>query len=415
MNSSWFCHRSVTCDAHDAPMNPAWRIAVVTETYPPDVNGVARTLSRVVQGLRERGHEVMVIRPRGPVDRQRMAISTDTDFLVRGIPIPMYPELRMGSPAGRLLRRLWIECRPDVVHVASEGPLGWSAVRTARRMKIPSTSDFRTNFHAYSRFYGVGWLQSAVLAYLRRFHNATARTMVPTDQLRAELEGFGFERLHVVRRGVDTRFFSPQWRSSELRASWGADDATPVMLSVGRLAAEKNLSVVVRTYQAARRAGLDLRLVFVGDGPLRDVLRHGCPDAVFMGTCQGELLQACYASADMFVFPSLTETFGNVTLEAMASGLAVVSYRCAAAAEIIRSDLDGVLVAPGDADDMAAAVLKLLRHPGAIPTMGHAARRVACSLEWEQVIMHTEQVLAAAIGSAMGHVSRSRGVLGISS
>jgi glycosyltransferase involved in cell wall biosynthesis len=395
-------------------MNPTWRIAVVTETYPPDVNGVARTLSRVVQGLRERGHEVMLVRPRGPSDRQLVASASDADLLVRGIPIPMYPELRMGSPAGRSLRRLWIERRPDVVHIASEGPLGWSAVRTARRMKIPSTSDFRTNFHAYSRFYGMGWLQSAVLAYLRRFHNGTARTMVPTDQLRNELEGFGFERLHVVRRGVDTRFFSPQWRSSELRASWGAGESTPVMLSVGRLAAEKNLSVVVKAYQAARQAGLDLRLVFVGDGPLRDVLRHGCPEAIFMGTCQGELLQACYASADMFIFPSLTETFGNVTLEAMASGLAVVSYRCAAAAEIITNDADGVLVAPGAAEDMTAAVVKLLRQPEVIRTMGHAARRVACSQEWEQVVMHTEQVLAAAIGSAMGHATGSRGVLGIS-
>ena len=123
-------------------MNPTWRIAVVTETYPPDVNGVARTLSRVVQGLRERGHEVMLVRPRGPSDRQLVARASDADLLVRGIPIPMYPELRMGSPAGRSLRRLWIERRPDVVHIASEGPLGWSAVRTARRMKIPSTSGF---------------------------------------------------------------------------------------------------------------------------------------------------------------------------------------------------------------------------------------------------------------------------------
>lgn len=395
-------------------MNPSWRIAVVTETYPPDVNGVARTLSRVVQGLRERGHEVMLVRPRGPADRQLVSMNADADLLVRGIPIPMYPELRMGSPAGRSLRRLWIERRPDVVHIASEGPLGWSAVRTARQMKIPSTSDFRTNFHAYSRFYGMGWLQSAVLAYLRRFHNGTARTMVPTNQLRDELEGFGFERLHVVRRGVDTRFFSPEWRSSELRASWGAGDTTPVMLSVGRLAAEKNLSVVVKAYQAARQAGIDLRLVFVGDGPLRDVLRHGCPEAIFMGTCQGQVLQACYASADIFVFPSLTETFGNVTLEAMASGLPVVSYRCAAAAEIICNDVDGILIVPGAADDMTAAVLKLLRQPDVIRTMGHAARRVACAQGWEQVVMQTEQVLAAAMGSRMGHTSRSRGVLGIS-
>jgi glycosyltransferase involved in cell wall biosynthesis len=381
-------------------MKPRWRIAVVTETYPPDINGVARTLSRVVQGLREHDHDVMLVRARGPADTAYRTGSSGTEFLVRGIPIPMYPALRMGSPAGRLLGRIWSECRPDLVHVASEGPLGWSAVRTARRLKIPATSDFRTNFHAYSRFYGVGWLQSAVLAYHRRFHNATARTMVPTAQLRDDLAASGFERLCVVPRGVDTEFFSPQWRSAALRASWGVEDGVPVLLTVGRLAAEKNLSVVVRAYQDACDAGLRPRMVFVGDGPLRDHLRRVCPDAVFMGTCQGELLQACYASADLFVFPSLTETFGNVTLEAMASGLPVVSYGCAGAAHIMRDGVEGSLVTPGSIEGMSRAVVSLLAQAETRAKMAVAARETAKSRGWDEVVLRTEGVFAAAMDEA---------------
>jgi len=243
------------------------RIAVVTETYPPEVNGVALTLAEVVRGLRARGHQVDLVRPRQPADTRAAA-----DLLVRGMPIPMYRHLRLGLPAARLLAAHWHRQRPDLVHVATEGPLGYSAVRAARHLGVAVTSDFRTNFHAYTQHYGMAWLGRPILGYLRRFHNRTAVTMVPTEALRQRLRHAGFERLAVVSRGVDVARFDPRLRSAELRRAWGAGDDDLVVLHVGRLAAEKNLALLLSSFGAIRQRDARARLVLVGDGPLRGAL-----------------------------------------------------------------------------------------------------------------------------------------------
>jgi len=173
------------------------RIAVVTETYPPEVNGVAGTAARFVEGLRGRGHQIQLVRP-----RQANEVASDTEeFLVRGLAIPNYPSLKMGLPARRALERLWTLRRPDLVHIVTEGPLGWSALQAAEKLKLPAVSDFRTNFHAYSAHYGVGWLKTPIVAYLRKFHNRTLFTLVPTEGVRNELAGLGFRGLRVIARG----------------------------------------------------------------------------------------------------------------------------------------------------------------------------------------------------------------------
>src|SRR5262245_52180320 len=309
----------------------ALRIAVVTETYPPEVNGVAKTAARFVEGLRGLGHEVQVMRP-------RQSAADQGDVLLRGISIPCYSDLKIGLPAKRALQRMWSFRRPDIVHIVTEGPLGWSALQAAAKLKLPVVSDFRTNFHSYSSHYGVGWLKKPILSYLRRFHNRTLCTIVPTAAMRGELAALGFQRLRVIARGIDTQLFSPARRDAGLRASWGAGPDESVLLYVGRLAAEKNLSTVVAAYEKA--AGT--KLVLVGDGPERRDLQARLPNAVFAGIRTGVDLAAHYASGDLFLFPSLTETYGNVTLEAMASGLAVVAFDYAAAGELIESGVKGV-------------------------------------------------------------------------
>ncbi len=304
------------------------RVAVVTETWPPEVNGVAKTAARFAEGLRRRGHSIQLIRPRqGSADQPR-----NEEILLRGIAIPRYPDLKIGLPAKRALARLWSFQRPDVVHVVTEGPLGWSALQAAAKLKLPVVSDFRTNFHTYSAHYGVGWLKKPILAYLRKFHNRTLGTMVPTEAMRAELSALGFQRVRVIARGVDTALFDPARRDPRLRASWGAGPDDVVLLHVGRLAAEKNLPAVLAAYEKVGPA----KLVLVGDGPMRRELQARYPGVAFAGTRSGEDLAAHYASGDVFLFPSLTETWGNVTLEAMASGLAVVAFDYAAAAEVVR-------------------------------------------------------------------------------
>ncbi len=381
------------------PDKPSLRIALVTETYPPDINGVAHTVSKIVEGLRARGHELMLVRPRHHSDTEAATDSRYQEVLVRGAPIPMYKQLRMGLPAQGALHKLWLKQRPDLVHIATEGPLGWSASRAARKLKIPTSSDFRTNFHAYSQFYGFGWLKGAIVAYMRKFHNATHCTMVPTQGLMAELSKIGFDRLMVVPRGVDTEHFSPAKRDEQLRQSWGTNAETQVLLSVGRLAAEKNLDTVVRCFKSLRARGLPVKLVIVGDGPMRQALERSVPEAIFAGTRTGQDLAKHYASADLFIFPSLTETFGNVTIEAMARGLAVVAYDHAAAGQLIEHRRNGMVLAPNQDAQLFEAARQIVEDPALLAQVRLAARQTAVDRDWTSVIARTEGIFRSLIAN----------------
>jgi glycosyltransferase involved in cell wall biosynthesis len=294
--------------------------------------------------------------------------------------------------------RAWTLQRPDLLHIATEGPLGWSALQAARRLKLPVTSDFRTNFHAYSQHYGVGWLKTPIVAYLRKFHNLTRCTMVPTQALRAELQAIGFQNVQVVARGVDTQLFSPARRSAALRAAWGASDDTLVMVAVGRLAAEKNLDVTLRAFEAMRATGVDVRLVFVGDGPQRAALQQRCPDAVFAGMRRGEDLAAHYASADLFAFASLTETFGNVTIEALASGLPVLAFDTAAAGDWVRHGHNGWLLPVDDADGFVRQAAVLARAPSLVRSAAARARGQVAQLDWQQIAQQVEDIFLRTSG-----------------
>jgi glycosyltransferase involved in cell wall biosynthesis len=369
------------------------RIAVVTETWPPEVNGVARTAARLAEGLQERGHDLQLVRLRqGPADRARAH-----EVLMRGVPIPHYPNLRLGLPGTGALMRLWQSRRPDVVHLITEGPLGWSALAAAERLGLPVVSDFRTNFHDYCTHYGMGWLKAPILAYLRHVHNRTVATLVPTEPMRARLAGLGFRGLRVLGRGVDTALFDPARRDAALRAQWGAGPDDVVVLYVGRLAAEKNLAALPLLPGA--------RLVFVGDGPLRAKLAERFPRAVFAGTRTGADLAAHYASADLFLFPSLTETWGNVTLEAMASGLAVVAYDYAGAAAVMCHGVNGVLVPFGDGAAFGAQARNLAANLRRLRQLGANARRQAQGLGWDQLAAELEAVLVGAARAVRGQAS----------
>ena len=368
-------------------------ISVVTETFPPDINGVAHTLSKMVNGLQANGHDIWLVRPRQQKTDQAQSRQGFNELLVKGMPIPFYKQLRMGLPAKKELNRLWSFKRPDVVHIATEGPLGWSALQVARKMRIPVSTDFRTNFHAYSSHYGIGWLSGAILSYMRKFHNAADATMVPTQQLADTLNSAGFERLKVVPRGIDTQLFSPAKRNMALREQWHAKPDDTVMLYVGRLAAEKNLKLVMQTYAMAKQRMPDTKLVLVGDGPMRQELQAAHKDVVFAGFRTGEDLAAHYASADIFVFASQTETFGNVTLEAMASGLAVVAFHHAAAGELIQSGINGMLASHDSALHFEMAAQALLNNPDLMQYVRQKAAATAADMGWDKIVQKTESVL----------------------
>jgi glycosyltransferase involved in cell wall biosynthesis len=362
------------------------RIAYVTDTYPPELNGVALTVERTVRFLRSRGHNVELIRPRQPGEA---ALDGADELRTAGCPIPVYREMRFGISRIAPLVRRFRETGPEVVHLATPGPLGWAALAAARALGIATTSDFRTNFHQYSRHYGIGVFATPLLGLLRRFHNLTERTFVPTRATARELRAAGFHNLTMVGRGVDSEQFAPSHRSGELRRQWRAGDA-PVLLMVGRVAPEKNVELGLRAFEQARRARPGLRMVVIGEGPALGRLRAAYPDVHFAGVQRGAALAATYASADVFVFPSLTDTFGNVVLEALASGVPVISFATAAAAEHVDDGVSGRLVAPGDEAAFIAAVSSLTTRGVSLEPMRAAALAAGRRASWPEVLMRFE-------------------------
>lgn len=368
------------------------KIDIVTETYEPEINGVAMTLGQLVRGLTQRGHQVRV--SRASTSRQSLdpspaaCASSHQPVLMRGIPLPGYPGVTIGLPAQRRLKQLWRHDRPDVIYVATEGPLGWSAVRAARKLNIPVMSGFHTNFHAYSGHYGSRHLRVLVFRYLRWWHNQTDITLVPVESLRNELALLGFRSVAVLGRGVSTERYNPQRRRNDLRLQWGVLPDELAVIYVGRLAAEKNIGLAIRAFERIRETRPDARFILVGDGPMLKRLRESHPDFVFCGYQRSVALAEHYASADLFLFPSLTETYGNVVSEAMASGLAVVAFDYAAPQKLIQNERNGLLVQMGDE---AAFITTALRAALPINTvqrvaLGRAAAAAMFEYSWENEV-----------------------------
>lgn len=367
------------------------RIGIVSETYPPEINGVALTVHSLAAGLASLGHSVDLIRPRQQQPfKDEPGIAT---LEVRGASLPRYPGLRFGLPAGGALRERWTRLRPDAIYVATEGPLGWSAVRAAKRLGIPTATGFHTRFDAYANHYGVGFLTPVVRNYLRNFHRRARATLVPTDALASELTSLGVDTARLLRRAVDTRLFHPRHRNAELRASWGVDGNTPVILYVGRIAPEKNLDLAVRTFRTVQQQVPKARYVWVGDGPARAALQEANPDFIFAGMHRGDALAQHYASADVFPFPSLSETFGNVILEALASGLPVVAYEEGAAREHLHTGHNGYRIDIGNERAFIESTVTLAVNASLIRHMGRAAHASIANLSPDAVINEFEHLL----------------------
>lgn len=376
-------------------MTTALHITLISETFPPEINGVANTLGRLCDGLRARGHQVDLVRPRQAGDQQR---SDDELLLCRGWPLPGYPGLQWGQSSMHKLLRRWKHQRPDVLYIATEGPLGLSALRAARRLGIAVVSGFHTNFQQYTSQYGLGLLTRMLTHYLRWFHNRSALTLVPSVSQRLELERRHFERLALLSRGVDSQLFHPSKRLNTLRQQWGLAERDIAVIHVGRLAPEKNLGLLKRCFDKLRQTypQRNLKLIVVGDGPQRTALEKDLPEAIFCGAQRGEALAAHYASGDVFVFPSLTETFGNVVLEALASGLGVVAYDQAAAAQHIRHGYNGVSAMPGDEQAFCEAAAWLLEEDERLRCVRLNARQHGSRQGWAAIIEQFEGYLRGA-------------------
>ncbi len=367
------------------------KIVLVTETFPPEVNGVAMTLHRVVTGLQSFGHEVSVVRPRQKADTgPKYSTANGTrpygELLLGGIPIPRYPGLQFGLPTVGILQKTWRKEKPDLVHIATEGPLGKSALGAATKLGIPISSSFHTNFHTYGKHYGYGKLVSPLMAFFKRFHNKTAATFVPSVEVVRELEGYGFDNVKILARGVDTQLFDPARRDAAMRAEWGAAPETPVAIYVGRVAQEKNIPLTVQAFLKFREKEPEAKLVIVGDGPERAKLEKKHPEIHFAGMRRGEDLATHYASADFFFFGSVSETFGNVVTEAMASGLVVLTYDYAAGHRHIKDGENGFLARYNDEGEFLAAIETIHNAKPLWPVIRQAARETSLQISWGSVL-----------------------------
>jgi len=369
------------------------KITFVTDTYFPQANGVATTLVQLVKGLRDRGHEIDIIRP-------AVLACEEAGLKVASVGLPGYKDVRFGFPIKLVLQTRWYKKRPDVIYIATETPLGASAVSAARALGIPAASGFHTNFQQYVAHYQLPLLEKATLKYLRHVHNRSTCTFVPSRDVIVDLERRGFENLELLPKGVDTKLFSPKKRSQLLRGKWGVREGGVVGLYVGRIAAEKNLPVILRTFLEIRKRIPDFRGVFVGDGPKLEELRKEHPQFIYAGEKRGEELAEFYASADVFVFPSTTETFGNVTMEAMASGLAVVAYDYAAARQHIINGENGFSV-PFDEEDSFIETA-ILAAQSDVSELRQKARASARKVRWKKVIKRFEKNLKNLVSENSG-------------
>ena len=360
------------------------RLTLVTETFAPQVNGVSRTLGQLVNHLERSGDSVQVVHP----DYGKAPAGPD-HHLVKSWPLPFYREVTIPRPPFGPIHRAIDAFRPDLIHVATEATLGLSALRFALRRKIPVVSSFHTNFDQYCDHYRLGWAKGAAWRYLRWFHNRTLETYVPSRATIGDLEGRGFERLVLWPRGVDGGLFRPDRPGrSKVREALGFGPDDLVIGHVSRLAAEKNVIHLAEALKAVGEARPDVRFLFVGDGPAReDLERTMGPNARFVGYQGGEDLADHYAAADLFAFASLTETFGNVVLEALASGLPVVAVRAGGVGEIVRSGETGIFVEAADPpSQLAGALLGLVDNPSLRREMAESARAYALTQTWGAIM-----------------------------
>jgi glycosyltransferase involved in cell wall biosynthesis len=364
---------------------------IVSDTFAPDMNGVAGTLLRLSRGLAGRGHDIQVITTTNEAPQSTEGGRVDVIGL-RSIPVPGYSQLRMGLATRGWLRRQIRSHQPVAMYVAVESWLGLSAIRAAASAGVGVVSGFHTNFHTYSASYRLRLLGSIAARYLRWIHNLTRRTLAPSATTASQLTALGVKNVGVLGRGVDSELFHPRRRDHALRRTWGAGKNDPVAIFVSRIAPEKNLELAVRAFDRLTALDSRMRCVFVGDGPKAQAFKQHHPRFIHAGSRKGVDLATHYASADIFIFPSVTETYGNVLVEALASGLVTVSFDYAAAAEAVKNGVNGFVAPFGDEAAYLDATEMALKNWNS-SAVRNAARTSVEELSWSSIVEQFEAEL----------------------
>ena len=357
------------------------RVAHFNGTMRPGHDGVTKVLYRMTTALTAAGVDHIFVSPILPPPEERPVPM----FEVPSMAFPLYKDYRVATPGSRYFAEQVLNFRPDILHIHSPCSLGYAAMRFGKKHRIPVVATYHTHFTSYAKYYNIQLLEPFGWNYLRHLYEGCDRIFVPSLPILDDLWAQGIRRLQHLPHGVDTKAFHPSFRSFAWRSANGIQGDKRMLLYAGRLVWEKDLRTLARAYEVLRQKRSDFVLVLAGDGPIRRELASMMPDAVFLGQLGGEALSTAYASADLFVFPSTTETFGNVIVEAMASGIASVCAREGGASGVVQHGVTGVLSAPRDASDFAAAIERLLDAPAQREAMAMQALEFARRQSWPAI------------------------------
>lgn len=357
------------------------RIAYFNGNMRPGQDGVTRVMYKTIDEALACGHEAIGFSSDVPPEAEQI-IPT---YRVPSVPLPLQKAYRIAKPGYSHFAKRLTEFRPDILHINSPCTLGFGAMRYARDFGVPIVATYHTHFPTYPRYYKLNGLEEVVWKICRKLYNNIDRTFVPAEPILHELQVHGIERLEYVPNGVDTETFNPKFYSDQWRKKYSPEEK-PIVLFVSRLVWEKNLQVLADMYSSLKQKRNDFEMVVVGDGHARADLEKIMPAAQFLGFKSGKELSEAFASSDVFVFPSTTETFGLVTLEAMASGLVPVAAKYGGAVGIIKERVNGLFSAPRDAHDLARNVEILLDNPDLRSQLASKAISHAQTFAWENVL-----------------------------
>jgi phosphatidylinositol alpha 1,6-mannosyltransferase len=357
------------------------KVALYTGTYVKDKDGAVRSIYQLVASMIGSGHEVVVWTPDFmPGDNGMVPVN-----MVPSVPLPLYPDYKLGFYNAVTEQQL-DDFTPDIVHISTPDIVGRKFLRYARKKGIPVGSAYHTDFPSYLSFYHLGFTEPAFWSYLRRFYNACDVVFAPNESVRERLVGKGIEKIDIWSRGIDKTLFDPSRRSEKLRRSWGAEGRTTIIYA-GRFVPYKDVGVVTSLYERFRNDGLGdkARFVMIGSGPEEAEMRRRMPEAIFTGYLTGDPLPEAYASGDLFLFPSTTEAFCNVALEALASGLPSIVSDTGGCKELVERSGGGLVAKAGDVDEFYACCKKLMRDDELFRAMRERGLAFAENKSWTAV------------------------------
>jgi len=357
------------------------KIAFIADSLPPSTDGVARTYTNLVETLQNKDVEFCFISPFKPGKEVTWA---DKVLPVHYVPFPLYSHYRLGLPVMQRLQNKLDTFKPDIIHASSPTFMGQMAVNYARRRHVPAVAVYHTDFVSYFKYYGFKRVEKFGWSFLRWFYNQFYQTLAPSQSVARLLENKGFTNVSLWQRGIDIARFSPNLRNDELRKRYAPKNES-LLLFVGRLVKEKDLQDLVAINEYLIKKRLCFKFVLVGDGPMKSDLQQQLPDAIFTGYLHGKELSEMYASCDLFVFPSTTETFGNVILEALASGLPVVTVDKGGVADLVDNDLDGYVCKANHPGLLAEKIIAVLSDEARKSKFSDYGREYAAGYSWEAI------------------------------